>query len=876
MLLFTAFSATVSADESATDSSGVKLEIVPDDPYKRKPEIELNTEYTVTVPDGSSEDEAYYAYFNTKDNRMYFVLSGKNISMPTENGLAKIQILDSNYNPVFGIGMAEGYEHNNAQKLNSYSRYYIKFFSDDKSSLNGGEMTFSLSTVPDPESDNFDNTTALEKGETREGNIAVPRDVDCFSFSKSNQEEFKCVIEPQADTALLAELYTYDYDSETAQLVTSATSDEVITIISRNASPDEYVSYRLKISSINGGTGNYEVRYNDVRLYTDFQLNYYLSTSLGGYGEDTGTDYIRFTTAHKDAYYRIPIYNTDIKTGKTADEYLQAELLDENFALIDKISVEEGGSNRILAKLSPDKVYYVKVYNGFSQDTEGGRYAVRIMYDFDEDRGERDYAFEKNLGEVISGKVETSYDNDWFKLTTSDSTRYLLVLENKSEEVIVEKENGYLEIKSIRAVIVDENGQEIETAIASGEYICIKKVDLKPNTTYYIRVYDPSATIADYDVALVERLILGDVDLDEKIKIQDATLIQKFIAKLADIEEKGMLTADVTEDGKVNIKDATAIQKFLAKIETTYKTGQLILSEIQYDEPASEPTEPSSVVLTEPITTTAVADKTEPTAVPTTAVTEPTEVVTDATEATTVTEATDATTAEPESTAAETDPVPTGTLSQIDTLRALNEEAHELLDEYNDYENEFPLDKNSEEIQLKKQLGYADSDDESYGITEYEKFFRAYDRITYYLMHGYQYVDDHSEYIALLSNAMEWFKYYVTEVHPEPVSGPRIIYLDNALGWESPHIYFWNSESGEHGPLWPGMKMTERGSDYFTCEVPREFDRIVFCSTEDSKYYSVEIEIDTTKNMLAYRLVDKFDGGYAYEDASYMLARPTL
>jgi len=509
---------------------------------------------------------------------MYFVLSGKNISMPTENGLAKIQILDSEYNPVFGIGVAEGYEHSNAQKLNSYSRYYIKFFNDDKSSLNGGEMTFSLSTVPDPESDNFDNTTALEKGETREGNIAVPQDVDCFSFSKSNQEEFKCVIEPEKGTgmALLAELYTYDYDSETAQLVTSATGDETITIIARNASPDEYVAYRLKISSLNGGTGNYYVRYNDVRLYTDFQLNSYISTSLDGYGEDTGTDYIRFTTAHKDAYYRIPVYNTDVKTGKTADEYLQAELLDENFALIDKISVEEGGSSQMLAKLSPEKVYYIKVYNGFSQDTEGGRYAVRIMYDFDEDRGLQDYALEAELGKIYSGKVETSYDNDWFKLTTSDSTRYLLVLENKSEEVIVEQENGNLELKCIRAVVYNEKGEEIDTVLASGEEKKIRKLDLKPNTAYYIRVYDPSATIADYDVILAERLILGDANLDESVKIQDATLIQKSIAKLAELEGNSLITADVNADGKINVKDATAIQKYIAKMETPYNIGEYI------------------------------------------------------------------------------------------------------------------------------------------------------------------------------------------------------------------------------------------------------------------------------------------------------------
>ena len=75
---------------------------------------------------------------------------------------------------------------------------------------------------------------------------------------------------------------------------------------------------------------------------------------------------------------------------------------------------------------------------------------------------------------------------------------------------------------------------------------------------------------------LVERLILGDVDLDEKVKIQDATLIQKFAAKLSTLEGNGFITADVTGDGKINVKDATAIQKYLAKIETPYNIGEYI------------------------------------------------------------------------------------------------------------------------------------------------------------------------------------------------------------------------------------------------------------------------------------------------------------
>lgn len=61
--------------------------------------------------------------------------------------------------------------------------------------------------------------------------------------------------------------------------------------------------------------------------------------------------------------------------------------------------------------------------------------------------------------------------------------------------------------------------------------------------------------------------ILGDVNFDGKVTIQDATLIQKAIAKLATLDEAQVEVADAYEDGNVNVKDATAIQKWIAKFE---------------------------------------------------------------------------------------------------------------------------------------------------------------------------------------------------------------------------------------------------------------------------------------------------------------------
>ena len=61
--------------------------------------------------------------------------------------------------------------------------------------------------------------------------------------------------------------------------------------------------------------------------------------------------------------------------------------------------------------------------------------------------------------------------------------------------------------------------------------------------------------------------LLGDVNLDGKVTIQDATLVQEAIAKLATLDEVQTEVADANEDDTVNVKDATAIQKWIAKFD---------------------------------------------------------------------------------------------------------------------------------------------------------------------------------------------------------------------------------------------------------------------------------------------------------------------
>jgi len=70
--------------------------------------------------------------------------------------------------------------------------------------------------------------------------------------------------------------------------------------------------------------------------------------------------------------------------------------------------------------------------------------------------------------------------------------------------------------------------------------------------------------------------IIGDTNGDSKVNIKDATLIQKYIAKMDTEAEIIPEIADCDKDLKINIKDVTLIQKYLAKYDTRNVGEELV------------------------------------------------------------------------------------------------------------------------------------------------------------------------------------------------------------------------------------------------------------------------------------------------------------
>ena len=83
-----------------------------------------------------------------------------------------------------------------------------------------------------------------------------------------------------------------------------------------------------------------------------------------------------------------------------------------------------------------------------------------------------------------------------------------------------------------------------------------------------------------YEQDDLNKFFVGDVDLDGKITIKDATMIQKALADLLTLSYESETLADVDRDGKITIKDATAIQKYIAGLESGTAVG-ILLGEVK-------------------------------------------------------------------------------------------------------------------------------------------------------------------------------------------------------------------------------------------------------------------------------------------------------
>ena len=165
----------------------------------------------------------------------------------------------------------------------------------------------------------------------------------------------------------------------------------------------------------------------------------------------------------------------------------------------------------------------------------------------------------------LVGSVNEWTAEDAYKLSKNDASadieEYLfsdLALETTDEFKVVYSEDGTAMTKWFPEGSDNNYGGNGEITEA-GTYIL-----------YFRPHYDGYEDWFNGCIAVINnsepQLLLGDVDMDGDVDIQDATLLQICLAEMTALNDDQFKLADVNQDGFVNVRDVTAIQRIVAEM----------------------------------------------------------------------------------------------------------------------------------------------------------------------------------------------------------------------------------------------------------------------------------------------------------------------
>ncbi len=123
-----------------------------------------------------------------------------------------------------------------------------------------------------------------------------------------------------------------------------------------------------------------------------------------------------------------------------------------------------------------------------------------------------------------------------------------------------------------------------------------KSMILKANHVW--EEYGGSTPVTQPTTAPVGKVLIGDTDLNGRVSIKDATLIQMHLASMQTLSGDALTAADVNKDKSVNVRDITAIQRYLAGFS---ESGSYCGQYTDGTQPVTQPTQPITQP-TQPIT----------------------------------------------------------------------------------------------------------------------------------------------------------------------------------------------------------------------------------------------------------------------------------
>lgn len=161
-------------------------------------------------------------------------------------------------------------------------------------------------------------------------------------------------------------------------------------------------------------------------------------------------------------------------------------------------------------------------------------------------------------GEKLEFKLYNTSSDEYYGETVS-GTYHLEATDNNGDTLVltdpVKFNLGYERTQKVTIT-------EFDYPLPKGKYEL--NIVLDGSFVWYLNPIYSMLSVVSGESEIYEHYF-GDVNLDGDININDATLLQKHLARIIELNDFQLALADVYEDGVVNIADVTTIQKMAAE-----------------------------------------------------------------------------------------------------------------------------------------------------------------------------------------------------------------------------------------------------------------------------------------------------------------------
>ena len=453
------------------------------------------------------------------------------------------------------------------KRLKPNKTYYIKVAGYGEINCdNPLKYTVKVKKYQDDKGDSVSSASTLKTGVAGTGNLNNNADVEYYTYTTDSSDSFYSIEVSAIGTEGRLSYDVYDNKSLLdsgfihGNVVYSGRNDTVN--LQKKLQPNK--TYYIRVAAYSEINCEKPLKYSvTVKQYKDDVKDVANSAKTVKVGSTVSAalqngvdiDFFKVTLDKSDAFYTFSFQNVT----KAQNVYFQI-YKDKNCTECVKDGVVYSKSKATYDlgnTLVPGKTYYIKVTRS-DGEINSVSYKFKLTKVKDDVKSAGTSAKKISLNKTYSYKIQNSVDEDWFKLTTSNYTDYIVNCQNITK-------NAWISIR----IYSDKNGvNEIysktvnpKSSLASYD----KQIKLTPYKTYYIKI---TGDVASYKVGVSAKGPQNAKVKNAKDSKKKVTVSWSKVNKA-----KGYEIWKATKNGKFKLVKTFTSAKKVSWTDTSVKKG---------------------------------------------------------------------------------------------------------------------------------------------------------------------------------------------------------------------------------------------------------------------------------------------------------------